>query len=85
MERPPVWQPQWEGLTFSQKDEEHSGRLNICSKKGLSQAVRALPLVPVMLMPFGGAYQLTQNAMVAKRGGRRDQHLLRHGMGLQPS
>ena len=37
MEKATVWQPQWEGLTFSQKMKNMVGDLNICSKKGLSE------------------------------------------------
>ena len=62
-----VWQPQWEGLTFSQKMKNMVGDLNICSKKGLSERFDSTIGAATVLMPFGGAYQLTpQNAMVAK-------------------
>ncbi|MEE0176404.1 MAG: AIR synthase-related protein, partial [Faecalibacterium sp.] len=35
VEKATVWQPQWEGLTFSQKMKNMVGDLNVCSKKGL--------------------------------------------------
>ena len=41
--------------------------MNICSKKGLSERFDSTIGAATVLMPFGGAYQLTpQNAMVAK-------------------
>ena len=62
-----VWQPQWAGITFSQKMKNMVGDLNICSKKGLSERFDSTIGAATVLMPFGGAYQLTpQNAMVAK-------------------
>ena len=67
IEKGTVWQPQWEGLTFSQKMKNMVGDLNICSKKGLSERFDSTIGAATVLMPFGGAYQLTpQNAMVAK-------------------
>ena len=67
VEKATVWQPQWEGLTFSQKMKNMVGDLNICSKKGLSERFDSTIGAATVLMPFGGAYQLTpQNAMVAK-------------------
>ncbi len=43
------------------------GDLNVCSKKGLSERFDSTIGAATVLMPFGGAYQLTpQNAMVAK-------------------
>ena len=67
VEQGTVWQPQWSGLTFSQKMKNMVGDLNICSKKGLSERFDSTIGAATVLMPFGGAYQLTpQNAMVAK-------------------
>ena len=67
VERGTVWQPQWAGLTFSQKMKTMVGDLNVCSKKGLSERFDSTIGAATVLMPFGGAYQLTpQNAMVAK-------------------
>ena len=43
------------------------GDLNVCSKKGLSERFDSTIGAATVLMPFGGACQLTpQNAMVAK-------------------
>ena len=67
VEKATVWQPQWEGLTFSQKMKNMVGDLNVCSKKGLSERFDSTIGAATVLMPFGGACQLTpQNAMVAK-------------------
>ena len=67
VEKGAVWQPQWQGLTFSQKMKTMVGDLNVCSKKGLSERFDSTIGAATVLMPFGGAYQLTpQNAMVAK-------------------
>ena len=67
VEKGSVWQPQWAGLTFSQKMKNMVGDLNVCSKKGLSERFDSTIGAATVLMPFGGAYQLTpQNAMVAK-------------------
>ena len=67
VEQGAVWQPQWAGITFSQKMKNMVGDLNICSKKGLSERFDSTIGAATVLMPFGGAYQLTpQNAMVAK-------------------
>ena len=67
VEQGTVWQPQWAGITFSQKMKNMVGDLNICSKKGLSERFDSTIGAATVLMPFGGAYQLTpQNAMVAK-------------------
>ena len=67
VERGTVWQPQWAGLTFAQKMKSMVGDLNVCSKKGLSERFDSTIGAATVLMPFGGAYQLTpQNAMVAK-------------------
>ena len=62
-----VWQPQWAGVTFAQKMKHMVGDLNVCSKKGLSERFDSTIGAATILMPFGGAYQLTpQNAMAAK-------------------
>ena len=67
VEQGTVWQPQWAGITFSQKMKNMVGDLNICSKKGLSERFDSTIGAATILMPFGGAHQLTpQNAMVAK-------------------
>ncbi len=67
VEKGQVWQPQWAGLTFSQKMKSMVADLNVCSKKGLSERFDSTIGAATVLMPFGGAYQLTpQNAMVAK-------------------
>ena len=67
VEQGTVWQPQWVGITFSQKMKNMVGDLNICSKKGLSERFDSTIGAATVLMPFGGAHQLTpQNAMVAK-------------------
>ena len=67
VEKGSVWQPQWAGLTFSQKMKSMVGDLNVCSKNGLSERFDSTIGAATVLMPFGGAYQLTpQNAMVAK-------------------
>ena len=67
VEQGTVWQPQWAGITFSQKMKNMVGDLNICSKKGLSERFDSTIGAATVLMPFGGAHQLTpQNAMVAK-------------------
>ena len=78
---------QWSGITFAHKMKAMVGDLNVCSKKGLCGAVRLhhrrghradalrrrLPADP------------PQNAMVAKLPvDGETNHLLRHGMGLQP-
>ena len=47
VEKGSVWQPQWAGLTFSQKMKSMVGDLNVCSKKGLSE--RSTP--PSVLLP----------------------------------
>ena len=67
IEKGTVWQPQWAGITFGQKMKSMVGDLNVCSKKGLSERFDSTIGAATVLMPFGGAYQLTpQNAMVAK-------------------
>ncbi len=67
IEQMKVWQPQWAGVTFAQKMKHMVGDLNVCSKKGLSERFDSTIGAATILMPFGGAYQLTpQNAMAAK-------------------
>ena len=67
IEKGTVWQPQWAGVTFEQKMKNMVGDLNVCSKKGLSERFDSTIGAATVLMPFGGARQLTpQNAMVAK-------------------
>ena len=67
IEKMKVWQPQWAGVTFAQKMKHMVGDLNVCSKKGLSERFDSTIGAATILMPFGGAYQLTpQNAMAAK-------------------
>ncbi|MGN0708279.1 MAG: phosphoribosylformylglycinamidine synthase [Faecalibacterium sp.] len=62
-----VWQPQWSGFTFGQKMKNMVSDLNVCSKKGLSERFDSTIGAATVLMPFGGAYQLTpQMAMAAK-------------------
>lgn len=62
-----VWHPKWSGVTFGQKMKHMVGDLNVCSKKGLSERFDSTIGAATVLMPFGGAYQLTpQNAMAAK-------------------
>ena len=67
IEKGTVWQPQWSGITFAHKMKAMVGDLNVCSKKGLAERFDSTIGAATVLMPFGGAYQLTpQNAMVAK-------------------
>ena len=67
IEKGTVWQPQWSGITFAHKMKAMVGDLNVCSKKGLAERFDSTIGAATVLMPFGGACQLTpQNAMVAK-------------------
>ena len=67
VERGTVWQPQWTGATFGDQMKSMVGDLNVCSKKGLSERFDSTIGAATVLMPFGGAYQLTpQMAMAAK-------------------
>ena len=67
IEKASVWQPQWAGATFGEQMKSMVGDLNVCSKKGLSERFDSTIGAGTVLMPFGGAYQLTpQMAMVAK-------------------
>ncbi len=55
------------GDTFAEKLTSMVSNLNICSKQGLSERFDATIGAATVLMPFGGARQLTPNqAMVAK-------------------
>ncbi|MEG1875804.1 MAG: phosphoribosylformylglycinamidine synthase subunit PurQ, partial [Angelakisella sp.] len=59
--------PDWAGTTLAQQMAGLVSDLNICSKKGLSQRFDSTIGAGTVLMPFGGANQLTPNqAMVAK-------------------
>ena len=81
-----VWQPQFAGATFEQKMEHLVSDLNVCSQKGLGERFDSTIGAATVLMPYGGKYQLTPHhghGCQAARG-RRDHHLLRHGLGLQP-
>ena len=53
VEKGSVWQPQWAGLTFSQKMKSMVGDLNVCSKKGLSERFDSTIGAATVLMPFG--------------------------------
>ena len=67
VEKATVWQPQWAGATFGEQMKSMVGDLNVCSKKGLSERFDSTIGAGTVLMPFGGAYQLTpQMVMVAK-------------------
>ncbi len=67
VEKASVWQPQWAGSTFGEQMKSMVGDLNVCSKKGLSERFDSTIGAATVLMPFGGAYQLTpQMAMAAK-------------------
>ena len=62
-----VQQVTFEGATFAEKLANMVGSLNICSKQGLSERFDATIGAATVLMPFGGARQLTPNqTMVAK-------------------
>ena len=65
IEKGTVWQPQWAGVTFEQKMKNMVGDLNVCSKKGLSERFDSTIGAATVLMPFGGACQLTpQNCLL---------------------
>ena len=75
-----VWQPAVVRQHLrSRRCSNMVGDLNVCSKKGLSERFDSTIGAATVLMPFGGAHQLTpQQAMVAKLPvRRRDHHLLR--------
>jgi len=62
-----VQQVTFEGDTVAEKFANMVGDLNICSKQGLSERFDATIGAATVLMPYGGARQLTPNqAMVAK-------------------
>ena len=62
-----VAQVTFPGDTVTEKLANMVGSLNICSKQGLSERFDATIGAATVLMPFGGARQLTPNqAMVAK-------------------
>ena len=62
-----VQQVLFEGDTVAEKFASMVGDLNICSKQGLSERFDATIGAATVLMPYGGARQLTPNqAMVAK-------------------
>jgi phosphoribosylformylglycinamidine synthase len=72
--------------SFGEKMETLVSDLNVCSQKGLGERFDSTIGAATVLMPFGGKYQLTPrdgHGGQAARG-RRDHHLLRHGVGLQP-
>ena len=81
-----VWKPQWDGFTFGKKMASMVSDLNVCSKKGLSERFDSTIGAATVLMPFGGKYQLTPRKCHGGQaaGGRRNHHLQRHGLGLQP-
>ncbi len=55
------------GSTFAEKLADMVGSLNICSKQGLAERFDATIGAATVVMPFGGARQLTPNqAMIAK-------------------
>ena len=62
------WQPQCGRHDLQPRSlKSMVGDLNVCTKKGLSERFDSTIGAATVLMPFGGAYQLTpQNAMVAK-------------------
>ncbi len=67
VEKGTVWQPQWDRPTFSQKMKNHGGRPERLQQEGPVRAVRLHHRRATVLMPFGGAYQLTPHkAMAAK-------------------
>ena len=62
-----VWQPAWEGATLAERMANLVTDLNVCSNKGLSERFDSTIGAATVLMPFGGATQLTPaEAMVAK-------------------
>ena len=62
-----VWQPSWGGETFAERMRSLVGDLNVCSNKGLAERFDSTIGAATVLMPFGGATQLTPaEAMVAK-------------------
>ena len=62
-----VWQPSWEGTTLAERMGALVSDLNVCSNKGLAERFDSTIGAATVLMPFGGATQLTPaEAMVAK-------------------
>ena len=67
VEAPSVWQPSWGGATLEERLRALVTDLNVCSNKGLSERFDSTIGAGTVLMPFGGATQLTPaQAMVAK-------------------
>lgn len=61
------WAPVWEGDTLAERLTSVVTDLNVCSNKGLSERFDSTVGAGTVLMPFGGARQLTPSAaMVAK-------------------
>ncbi len=62
-----VWQPAWGGATVAERMRALLTDLNVASNKGLSERFDSTIGAGTVLMPFGGATQLTPaQAMVAK-------------------
>ena len=62
-----AWTPSWEGATFADRMETLVGDINVASNKGLVERFDSTIGAATVLMPFGGARQLTPaQAMVAK-------------------
>ncbi len=62
-----VWQPAWAGTTLAERMTSLVTDLNVCSNKGLAERFDSTIGAATVLMPFGGATQLTPaEAMVAK-------------------
>ncbi|MCF2622493.1 phosphoribosylformylglycinamidine synthase [Collinsella tanakaei] len=62
-----VWQPAWAGTTLTERMTSLVTDLNVCSNKGLAERFDSTIGAATVLMPFGGATQLTPaEAMVAK-------------------
>ena len=62
-----TYTPVWEGTTLSERMNSLLSDLNVCSNKGLAERFDSTIGAATVLMPFGGARQLTAPcAMVAK-------------------
>ena len=62
-----AYQPAWEGATLAERMTSLVSDLNVCSSKGLGERFDSTIGAATVLMPFGGARQLTPaQAMVAK-------------------
>lgn len=62
-----AYEPAWEGNTLAERMKALVGDLNVASNKGLSERFDSTIGAGTVLMPFGGAKQLTPSqAMVAK-------------------